>query len=61
MLSLLEAGSNVTLITGVVELRKPKTRMKMIGKRKLKMTAEGLLKIDFKLAFAMANMALYWL
>jgi hypothetical protein len=35
--------------------------MKMMGKRKLKITAEGLLKIDFKLAFAMASIALHWL
>jgi len=56
-----EAGSKVTLMTGVVELRNPKTRMKMMGNRKLKMTAEGLLKIDFKLAFAMASIALHWL
>ena len=58
---LVEAGSKVTLITGVVELRNPKTRIKMMGNRKLKMTAEGLLKIDFKLAFAMASIALHWL
>jgi hypothetical protein len=56
-----EAGSKVTLITGVVELRNPNTRMKIMGKRKLKITAEGLLKIDFKLAFAMASIALHWL
>jgi hypothetical protein len=42
----------------VVELKKPKTRIKMIGKRKLKITADGLLKIDFKLALAMDIMAL---
>jgi len=35
--------------------------MKMMGNRKLKITAEGLLKIDFKLAFAMASIALHWL
>jgi hypothetical protein len=55
----LDVGSNETLITGVVELKKPKTRIKMMGNKKLNMTAEGLLKIDFKLALAMANMALY--
>jgi hypothetical protein len=48
-------------MTGVVELRNPNTRIKMMGKRKLKITAEGLLKIDFKLAFAMANIARNWL
>ena len=58
---LAEAGSKVTLMTGVVELRNPNTRIKMMGKRKLKMTAEGLLKIDYKLAFAMASIALHWL
>ena len=31
--------------------------VKIMGKRKLKMTAEGLLKIDFRLAFAMASIA----
>jgi hypothetical protein len=56
-----DAGSKVTLMTGVVELRNPNTKMKMMGKRKLKITAEGLLKIDFRLAFAMASMALHWL
>jgi hypothetical protein len=40
-----------------VELRKPKTKIKMMGNKKLKMTADGLLKIDFKLAFAIANIA----
>jgi hypothetical protein len=54
-----DAGSKVILITGVVELRNPNTRMKIMGNRKLKMTAEGLLKMDFKLALAMANMALH--
>jgi hypothetical protein len=54
-----DAGSKVTLMTGVVELRNPNTRMKMMGNAKLKMTAEGLLKIDFKLAFAMASIALH--
>jgi hypothetical protein len=54
-----DAGSKVTLMTGVVELRNPNTRMKMMGNRKLKITAEGLLKIDFKLAFAMASIALH--
>jgi hypothetical protein len=56
---LFEAGSNETLITGVVELKKPKTRIKMMGNRKLNMTADGLRKMDFRLAFAMAIMALY--
>jgi hypothetical protein len=45
----------------MVELRKPKTRMKMRGKRKLKITADGLRKIDRKLAAAMAIMARVWL
>jgi hypothetical protein len=54
-----DAGSKVTLMTGVVELRNPNTRMKMMGNRKLKITAEGLLKIDFKLAFAMAQCVLF--
>jgi hypothetical protein len=56
-----EAGSKVTLITGVVELRNPNTRMKIMGKRKLKITAEGLLNFDFKLAFAMSSIAHIWL
>jgi hypothetical protein len=51
----------VTLITGVVELRKPKTSMKMIGKRKLKITADGLLNIERRLAEAIAIIALSWL
>jgi hypothetical protein len=55
----LEAGSNATLITGVVELKKPKTRIKIMGNKKLKITAEGLLKMDFKLAFAMDIIAQY--
>jgi hypothetical protein len=50
-------SANATLITGVVELKNPNTRMNIIGNKKLKMTAEGLLKIDLRLALAMANMA----
>jgi hypothetical protein len=45
------------LITGVVELRNPNTRMNIIGNKKLKITAEGLLKMDLRLALAMANIA----
>jgi len=51
------ALSNATRTTGAVELRKPNTRIKINGKRKLKITAEGLLKIESRLALAMANMA----
>jgi hypothetical protein len=54
-----EAGSNVILITGELELKNPKTRMNMIGKRKLKITAEGLLNIEVRLAFEMASMAFH--
>jgi hypothetical protein len=50
-------SEKVTRITGVVELKKPNTRIKIMGKRKLKMTAEGLRKIDFRLAFAIASIA----
>jgi hypothetical protein len=46
-------------MTGELELRKPKTRMKIMGKRKLKMTAEGLLNIDVRLAFEIASMAFH--
>jgi hypothetical protein len=52
-----EALSNATRITGAVELKKPKTRIKINGKRKLKITADGLRNIESKLALAMANMA----
>jgi hypothetical protein len=51
------ALSNAIRITGAVELRKPKTRIKINGKRKLKITAEGLRKIESRLARAMASMA----
>jgi hypothetical protein len=40
-----------------VELRKPKTRIKIMGNKKLNMTADGLRKIDFRLALAIAIMA----
>jgi hypothetical protein len=36
---------------------KPKTRIKIRGKPKLKMTAEGLLNIALKLALEMASIA----
>jgi hypothetical protein len=58
LLSVAEVGSKVTLITGVVELKNPKTRINMIGNKKLKITAEGLLKIERKLADAIAIIAL---
>jgi hypothetical protein len=48
-------------MTGTGELRKPKTMMKMKGKRMLNTTAEGLRNIDSRLAFAMAVKALVWL
>jgi hypothetical protein len=35
--------------------------MNIIGNKKLNITAEGLLKIDLRLALAMANMATSWL
>jgi hypothetical protein len=38
-------------------LIKPKTKIKIMGKAILKTTAEGLLNVDFKLAFVMASMA----
>jgi hypothetical protein len=57
-LSIEEAGSNTTLITGELELRNPNTRIKMMGNKKLKITAEGLLKMEVRLALAMAIMAL---
>jgi hypothetical protein len=38
-------------------LRKPNTRIKIRGKAMLKITAEGLLNIERRLAFVMANMA----
>jgi hypothetical protein len=46
------------LITGELELRNPNTRIKMMGNKKLKITAEGLLKMEVRLALAMAIMAL---
>jgi len=57
-LSIEDVGSNTTLITGELELKNPNTRIKMIGNKKLKITAEGLLKMEVRLAFAMAIMAL---
>jgi hypothetical protein len=54
----LDEGSNTTRITGAVELKNPKTKMKIIGNKKLKITAEGLLKMDLKLAFAIASIPL---
>lgn len=56
-----EEGSKTTLITGALELRYPKTRIKIMGNKKLKITAEGLLKIEVRLALEMAIMALNWL
>jgi len=38
-------------------LRKPKTNIKIKGKTKLNTTADGLLKIDLRLALVIANMA----
>jgi hypothetical protein len=38
-------------------LRKPNTKIKIRGKAMLKITAEGLLNIERRLAFVMANMA----
>ena len=40
---------------------KPKTIIKTKGNTKLKTTAEGLLKIERKLALVMASIALNWL
>jgi hypothetical protein len=40
---------------------KPKTIINTNGKTKLKTTAEGLLKIERKLALVMASIALNWL
>jgi hypothetical protein len=37
----------------------PKTRMKINGKAILNMTAEGLLKVERKLALVIANMAFH--
>jgi hypothetical protein len=39
----------------------PKIMMSTIGKNRLKNVEEGLLKIDLKLAFVIANKALRWL
>jgi len=41
--------------------RDPKIIISTIGKNKLKNVEEGLLKIDLKLAFVIANNALRWL
>jgi hypothetical protein len=38
-------------------LKKPKTKIKINGKAILNITAEGLLKIDLRLALVIANMA----
>jgi hypothetical protein len=38
-------------------LRKPNTKIKIKGKAMLNITAEGLLKMDLKLALVIANMA----
>jgi hypothetical protein len=38
-------------------LKKPKTSINIKGKAILKMTAEGLLKVDLKLALVIANKA----
>ena len=46
-----------TRMTGVEELRNPNTMMKISGNRKLKITAEGLRNMPFRLALAMASMA----
>jgi len=46
-------------MTGELELRNPKTSMNMMGNRKLKITAEGLLNIEVRLAFEMASMAFH--
>jgi hypothetical protein len=51
-----DAGSKATRITGVVELRKPNTRINIKGNKKLKITAEGLLNIERQLALAIASM-----
>jgi len=40
---------------------KPKTKIKIKGKTKLKTIADGLLEIALKLALVMAHMALNWL
>ena len=40
---------------------KPKTRIKIKGKAKLNITADGLLKIARKLAFVIASIARIWL
>jgi hypothetical protein len=53
-----EAGSKAIFMTGLLELRNPNTRMKIIGNKKLKITADGLLNMEERLAFAMAIMAL---
>ena len=48
--------ATVTLILPPL-LKKPNTKIKISGKAMLKITAEGLLNIERKLAFVMANMA----
>jgi hypothetical protein len=40
---------------------KPNTRIKISGKARLKITAEGLLSTAVKLAFVIAHKAEYWL
>jgi hypothetical protein len=51
--------SKAMCITGTGELRNPKTMMKMNGKRMLNTMADGLLKMERRLALAMAIIALY--
>ena len=48
--------ATVTLILPPL-LKKPNTKIKISGKAMLKITAEGLLNIERRLAFVMANMA----
>jgi hypothetical protein len=48
--------ATVTLILPPL-LKKPNTKIKMSGKAMLNTTAEGLLNIERRLAFVMANMA----
>jgi len=49
---------NPILIVGLVSDIKPKTKIKIKGNPKLKITALGLLRIASKLAFAIASSAL---
>jgi len=51
-----EAGSNAILITGLLELKNPNTSIKMMGNKKLKITADGLRNMEERLALAMAIM-----